>query len=84
MRIINSFLTTCWLQYFSQNEDRQINLYSPIPGINPGWYFWLKNNSGVIEMIFNEATENESHFLLKYYPYPESQYFENLSVENKS
>ncbi|HHY06054.1 MAG TPA: hypothetical protein GX532_03630 [Clostridia bacterium] len=79
MRIINSFLTTCWLQYFSQNEDRQINLYSPIPGINPGWYFWLKNNSGVIEMIFNEATENESHFLLKYYPYPESQYFENLS-----
>ncbi|MDD4145657.1 MAG: hypothetical protein PHS83_00895 [Clostridia bacterium] len=85
MRLVNSFLTACWLQYFSQNKDRQITLYSPIPGTNPGWYFWLKNNSGVMEMIFldhdQKTTEGtkESHFLLKYYPYPESQYFENLS-----
>lgn len=79
MRTVKSFLNDCWLHYFPHKPDRQITLYSPIPGNYPGWYFWLKNGSGVMEMSFAEKTEEKVHFHLKFYPFPESKYFTQLS-----
>lgn len=83
MQRVTSFLTSSLLVYFQEASQGSISHVSSIQGDQLGWYIWLERNKGVYELIhFASNTlreQEESKFLLKYYPYPDSTYFEGLA-----
>lgn len=83
MEQINRLLTSTWLQYLNTKLHSSISFLSPIQGEKLGWYFWLAKASGVFELTVLEwqscGMEEESTFILRYYPYPDDDYFLGLS-----
>lgn len=84
MKQVYTLLSNCWLKYMEQTNNGPITFISTIPGNNPAWYIWLEKDYGVYDISLSHwhkltSHEEESTFLLKHYPYPHHQSFQDLS-----
>lgn len=87
MKQTNTLLNSCWLNYFSHEWHKSISFFSPIQGENPGWYIWPEANLGVFEIQLLEwqtkTQQEDSRFILKYYPSPDEESFNGLASAEK-